>query len=132
MLSPQSYIGAVIIEQKNERVDETLILGKLIRWVGKWFLLVIVAWNIRKYFWSSIPVSRMEGAPFHVNNFMNRARLDKILTESTYTDELTPLSMYRLWGVIQMIRDCRDTTKETFPPSWLNCLDKSMCILYKK
>ena len=43
MFSPRSYIGAVIIEQKNERVDETLILGKLIRWVGKWFLLVIVA-----------------------------------------------------------------------------------------
>ena len=46
----------------------------------------------------------MEDAPFHINYVMICARFDKIITEMTYTDDLPPLFMYKLWEVREMIK----------------------------
>ena len=42
---PISYLETVIIEQKNERLDEPLALGDIIRWIGICFFLETVAVN---------------------------------------------------------------------------------------
>ena len=77
MCFPWSYSETVIIELKNDRLDEPLNLRHIIRWIGIWFLLATVAGNSWKGLWSSRSVLRMKGTPFRVNDFYEPCTVQK-------------------------------------------------------
>ena len=81
-----------------------------------WYMvfLATVAGNVQKVFCPLRPVLKVEGAPFHVNNFMIRPRFRKFLNELTYTDNFPPLFVEKFWEARQMIRSRKEQTKESF------------------
>ena len=62
------YIEAVIIEQKNKKVDELLALGDLLWLIGICFFLKNVAGNIQEFFFLEDCVKNL-GCPFSHRQF---------------------------------------------------------------
>ena len=94
-----------------------------------WRLLPSTTVSIdRKSFWSISPVNKERGAPFWVNNIMSNRRFDSILQALQFTHKTPPAYKGRVWEVREMIERWKENMCVNFAPSWVSCLDKSMCI----
>ena len=48
--SPHSYLEAIVTDQKNERLDDPITLGSIIKGIGIWFFMDSVVGNSQKSF----------------------------------------------------------------------------------
>ena len=82
----------------------------------------------RADFWSTIPISNLQGAPYRLNCWMSQHRFNSILKALQYTDSPPPEYIDKFWEVRQMIFYWKGNMARNFSPSSIVCLDESMSI----
>ncbi len=131
---PEKYVTYVLIPETNKNLTKKMDLQEFYVFLGCiFFMSCFVGINNHANWWSTVPIDTELGAPFHVNSFMTRKRLDKIMSSLTYTNKEAPMT-FGDWfhEVRQMIDAFKKHYESEYSPSWLSCIDESMNVWLNK
>ena len=133
VLFPVEYLSTVLIPETNKELDQPMDIGEFIRWLGCWFYMACWVGIYRR----SILVGRtsdpsiFQGAPFWLNNYMSRNRLDQILVCLRYTNQ--EVNYHDGFLHMRQIQEAwNKNMADEFNPSWINVLDESMMEWFNK
>jgi hypothetical protein len=131
MLFPLEYLKNVLIGELNKNLERQsehpCCFGEFLRFLGIWFYMATFKGFTRDQFWSSESVDEFNGAPVRFHPWMSTQRFDTILRNLDYTDRPTPAYKDKFHGIRQLIEAWNENMKAKFLPSWVSCLDASMC-----
>jgi hypothetical protein len=124
---PRKFLEDVILIETNKKIQGSAVtFGEFLRFLGLFLYMSTLSGYRRSDYWSSKPISMLEGAPYPFNNFMTFKRFEAILLALTYTNEPPPAYRDKFWEVCQIITAWNTNMAEIFMPSWVSCLDESM------
>ena len=129
---PKKYIEQVVIPETNKQLTKPVTIGEFTRWLGLIFLMGTVTGCERRDFWSIDEISAFEGAPHRFSSFMTCTRFEEILSSLRLTDIPFPPYTDRFHVIRQMINEWNKNIQFNFVPSWINCLDESICVWTSK
>ena len=124
---PKKYITDVVLPQTNKHIAKPITLGEFTRWIGLCFLMSTIRGCERREFWSIDEINEFSGAPYRFSIYMTRGRFEDILSSLSLTDKEPPLFIDKFYYIRQMVDCWNDNMKNNFVPSWISCLDESMC-----
>jgi hypothetical protein len=124
---PRKFMEEVMLVETNSKIHGSPVtFGEFLRFLGLWLYMSTLSGFRRSDYWSSKPISMLEGAPYRFNDFMTCKRFEAILLALTYTNEIPPAYKDKFWEVRQIITAWNTNMAEIFTPSWVSCLDESM------
>ena len=126
MMFPKEFIEVIIIKETNKKLDDKIIYGEFVVWLGLWFFMGTTHFGDRREFWSTKSIDAFEGVPFRFNDYMSRNRFETILAALTITDRKAPSYIDRFWEIRQLIGEWNANMQTKFSPSWISCLDESI------
>jgi hypothetical protein len=124
---PKDYILNVVLPQTNKNLLKELKKGEFTRFLGLVLLISTVTGSNHRDFWATADISAFEGAPFRFNIWMTRTRFEEILNALRFTDSPVPTYNDKFFSVRQLIAEFNKNMSAQFVPSWISCLDESMC-----
>ena len=71
-------------------------------------------------------IDMFNGSGFHLTELMSRNHFEAILIALSYVDHDLSVLLDHFWDVQQLIDAWNQNMAETFLPSWINVIDKSM------
>jgi hypothetical protein len=135
MSFPEAYIIEVMLPETNKHIDgEDVTLSEFYKWLGCFFFMACFEGvSDRREWWSSEPINKFKGAPFRLNEYMSRQRHDKITQAMRYTNVEPPTNFVnKFHDVRQLLAAFNEHYEENYIPSYINCLDESMCTWFNK
>ena len=103
-----------------------LTYGKLLHWLGLWFLIRTIYGPEHSEFWSHGEIDCLVRAPMRLGAFMSCKQLKVILNALVITTSHPPAFRDHFWEVKNMLQAWNESMVEQFTPSWVSCLDESM------
>lgn len=129
----RSYIEEVVLVETNKHIKgEELKLGEFLKWLGCWFYMATIKGFPRADFFRHEPVDPFETAPFRLTDYFSANRFDDILSSLQLTNRARPAYRDPFWEVHQLVETFNSHVKDSFKPSWVNCLDESISIWFNK
>jgi hypothetical protein len=125
-LFPVDHVQNVMIPEMNKHLDNKLVYGEFLRYLGLWFLMATTYFESRKDFFSQIPPTAFTGAPFLLGHLMSGYRFEQITEALQFTNIVPPAYRDKFWEVRQMLEAWNKRMEKKFCPSTVTCLDKSM------
>ncbi len=126
LLMPCDYIKEVLIPETNKKLDTPLTFGEYMVFVGLILLMSCFSGVQRHEWFSSSPIAINKGAPFRLNEFMSRNRMNKLMAAFEYTNRPVPTYTDRFFPVRQLIDAFNEHMGKIFLCAWVACLDESM------
>ncbi len=127
MTFPEEFVVEVIIPSTNKHLDKPLSLQEWYVWLGcQFFMACFEGIENREDWWSMKPITPRHGAPFRLNDHMQKSRFLDICAATTFTDKQPPAFKDPFYDVRQMLEAFNKHYEDHYIPSWLNCLDESM------
>ena len=87
---PVEYLKTVVIPQTNAAIKEPVTWEEFLRFFGIIFIMATTQGNARKDFWASDTPEIFSGAPFRLNPYISRRRLERILQNLKLTHDKPP------------------------------------------
>ncbi len=135
---PEEYVERVMLPTTNAMLRIPCTLGEFYKWLGcNFFMACFQGIADRRAWWSKEPVSMFEGAPFRLSHVMSLTRFLELTAAVRFTDRQAPTLEHdgfvdRFNEVRKMIDAFNQHYADRYHPSWLNCLDESMCTWLSK
>ncbi|KAG7359200.1 transposase IS4 [Nitzschia inconspicua] len=127
---PLEYLNEVLLGELNKNLAKEKVTnieqGEFLRFLGLWFYMSSFKGVTRSEFWSEEDINPFSGALVRFHKWMSEQRFETILTCLRYTNHPAPSYKDKFHGVRQLIDAWNDNMLNTFRPSWVSCLDKSM------
>jgi hypothetical protein len=118
----------LVIPQTNKTLGKPMDLQEFYVWLGcVFFLLCFVGIKDCDLWWLTKAIDMFDGAPFHLNEYMTKAHLCKIMESVRYTSKEEPLLFVDHFHEIREMIDAFNIHYPSkYKPSWLSCINKSM------
>jgi hypothetical protein len=128
MCFPEEYIINIVIPETNKHLTTKLTLQEFYVWLGCYFFMACFnGIPDREMWWSTTPISKFEGAPFRLNEYISRNRFLEITYHIRYTSKEEPLFFVdKFHEVREMLEAFNEHYARNYRPSWMNCIDESM------
>jgi hypothetical protein len=129
---PKDFIFNVIIHETNKKLVKPMTKGEFSRWLGIILLMSTIKGFQRHEFWSVNDIDAFSGPPYRFGAWMSRGRFEEIRRSLVLTNEPVPDYKDLFYPIRQMIKEWNNNMADNFTPSWVSCLDESMCAWLSK
>lgn len=132
VMLPLDFLTNTVLTETNKRLRTPMTLGEFLRFIGLWLVMATTEGSKQHEFWSDIPISMFDGAPYRFNSIMSGRRFRAIISALRLTSKEPPAFRDRFHEVRDLFSAFNANMVATFIPSWISTLDESVSAWFNR